>query len=189
MAKTRYTAVGLRKAVARYFAGISRTAPVTEPVPTGELDRKGRPLFEERIVHNDAGETIQRTEFLVPPTVGGLCQALGISRQTWATYADAKKHPEFAETIRAALDRLVAYLVEQTLVRNGRDTKGPIFILGQAYAEYGFGALRHEIELGPRASEAMSMRDKQRALQEIAESLRADGGWWGDGDEDAGADG
>lgn len=188
MAKTRYTAVGLRKAVERYFAGISRTAPVTEPVPTGELDRKGRPLFEERIVHNDAGETIQRTEFLVPPTVGGLCQALGISRQTWASYADDQKHPEFAETVRAARDRLVAYLVEQTLLRDGRDTKGPMFVLAQAYADYGFGE-RHEIELGPRASEAMSMRDKQAALQEIAESLRADGGWWGDGDADAGADG
>lgn len=125
--KIKYTRVGLRKAVERYFDSISRTVTLTEKAPTGEKDEYGHKVYEDRPVLNKAGEEVRVTEYLVPPTEAGLCLALGIHRSTWSNYCDKEQHPEFFDTTSRARGRLRAYLEEQALTRN--NVKGVVFLL------------------------------------------------------------
>lgn len=126
----KYNAVRLRKAVERYFDSISRHVAITEPVATGRRDEKGHMIYEDRRVTNDAGDEIERLEYLVPPTVGGLCRFLEISRDTWAEY---QKNEEFAEACKGAKDRMLAWNEEQLMSRSGKDVKGIMFNLQANY--------------------------------------------------------
>lgn len=99
MAEKKYTGRTLAKAVKRYFDSISRDAVVTEKKPTGQLDKYGHMIFEDVPVVNRLGETMTRVEFILPPTVGGLCVALGIHRSTWNDYG---KEAEYADTVAYA---------------------------------------------------------------------------------------
>ena len=110
----------------------------------------------------------------MPPTVGGLCQFLGIHRSTWAEYCDHEEHPEFSDTTTRARGRLRAYLEQQLLVR--KDVKGIIFDLqnNHGYSE------KRQVELGERASKAisahsMSMSEKKLMLEEIAREFGGGG--------------
>ena len=145
----KYTAKKLNEAVERYFKSISRTAPVTEEVPTGELDERGHKLYHQVPVVNDLNEAMLHTEFIIPPTVSGLCQYLGIHRATWARYSDPDQHPEFCDTTTRARGRMRAYLEEQLLTR--KDVRGVIFDLQN---NYGY-AERREVELGSKARAAI----------------------------------
>ncbi len=148
--ETKYkTNKALRDAVEKYFNSISRTAPVTEKVPTGELDERGHMIFETQPVMNDLGEIMLRKEYVIPPTVSGLCEYLGIHRSTWANYCDQEKHPEFFDTTTRARGRMRAYLEEQLLTR--KDVRGIIFDLQN---NYGYSEKR-EVELGTRATAAI----------------------------------
>lgn len=162
----KYTAAGLRKAVEQYFKSISRTVPVTEEVPTGELDSHGHKLFELQPVMNDLNEMMMHTEFVIPPTVSGLCEFLGIHRATWARYCDAEEHPEFCDTTTRARGRMRAYLEEQLLTR--KDVRGIIFDLqnNHGYAE------RREVELGSRAAQAIRERLPAEERAELLELLK-----------------
>ena len=145
----KYTPKSLREAVDRYFLSICRTAPVTEQVPTGELDERGHKIYETQPVMNDLGEIMLRKEYVIPPTVSGLCEYLGIHRATWNRYCDAESHPEFCDTTTRARGRMRAYLEEQLLTR--KDVRGIIFDLQN---NYGY-AEKREVELGSRAAQAM----------------------------------
>lgn len=94
----KYTERTLRKAVEAYFDSITREVAMTEKVDTGRKDADGHKIFENVPVINKRGEQVKITEYLVPPTVGGLCEALGIHRSTWAEYCDENTHPEFSDT-------------------------------------------------------------------------------------------
>lgn len=126
MAEKKYTGRTLAKAVKRYFDSISRDAVVTEKKPTGELDKYGHMIFEDVPVENRLGEVMKRIEFLLPPTVSGLCVALKIHRSTWSEYA---KDPEFADTVACAGGLMRAWLEEQSLMRQGKDFRGVEFNL------------------------------------------------------------
>lgn len=127
----RYTGKRLREAVERYFLSISRIVDITEMVPTGELDKNGHTVYAQKTVCNQLGEPAKRLEYLIPPTVGGLCMFLKIHRSTWNEWSDSEKYPEFSDTITHARGRMRAYLDQELLTR--KDVKGVIFDLENNY--------------------------------------------------------
>ncbi len=146
-----YTAVTLKRAVRRYFRSITRQVAQTEMVPTGERDEKGHMIYEPQPIINDLGEQVVVTEYILPPNVTDLCEALGIHRSTWANYCDAEQYPEFAEITEQVQARMQAWNERELLTRPGKDIKGIIFNLQQ---NYGYGGEKHEMELSGGALEA-----------------------------------
>lgn len=160
----KYTALALKRAVDAYFNGISREVVVTEQVDSGQRDERGHVIYVPVAVKNRLGEEMRHVEYLVPPTVGGLCEHLGIHRSTWADWCDAKRFPEFADTTTRARGRMRAYLEEQLLVR--KDVKGIIFDLQN---NYGMSEKR-EIELGSSAAAVVAagtLSERKAALDEL----------------------
>lgn len=157
----KYTKKGLEKAVKGYFDSISRKVRA--------LDDDGE------AVYNDAGESIWVTEYIRPPTVGGLCLYLGIDRSTWQNYADRSLHPEFQEITAYARMRMEAYLEEQLVTRE-KNVQGLIFNLQN---NYGWREKR-EVELGGETRRTvadstqavpMSIAEKVALLAEQREAL------------------
>lgn len=170
----KYNKKTLEEAVERYFASITRIVTMTELIETGERDDKGHKIFERRPITNSLGEEAKVEEYIVPPTVGALCQHLEIHRSTWAEYCDPEKHPEFSDTTTRARGRLRTYLEQQLLTR--KDVKGIIFDLqnNHGYSE------KRQVELGERAGKAISvgtmpMSEKKLMLEEIAREFGGGG--------------
>ena len=132
-AKKKYTAKALAKAVETYFRSISREKVVTEEVPTGELDSMGHKVYEQKPVLNALGQELTFTEYLIPPTVGGLSAFLGIHRSTWFAWCDASVYPDYKDITQDATDRIHAYLEKESLTRPGKDLKGVTFNLEHNY--------------------------------------------------------
>lgn len=126
--KRAYTKKRLKEEVERYFATITRMVKVTEKVDTGRRDKSGHVIYEQKPVTNQLGQQLEVVEYLVPPTVGGLCEFLGIHRDTWHEYCQQE---EFSDTTTRAQGRLRAYREEQLLIR--KDVKGIIFDLENNY--------------------------------------------------------
>ena len=133
MGERKYTARSLKKAVERYFASITRIVPLTEPKDSGARDKMGHVIYEQVPVINSLGQQVEITEYIVPPSVGGLCEALGIHRATWANYCDRDKNPEMFDTTTQAQGRMRAWNEQQLLTRSGKDIKGIIFNLENNY--------------------------------------------------------
>ena len=131
--KRKYTPSGLKRAVERYFKSISRERVLTEPEPTGELDKYGHEICRQVPVVNALGEPLTYTEYLLPPSVGDLSIALGIHRSTWNAWCDHDAYPEFTEITTWATDRMHAYLSRESLTRSGKDLKGVLFNLENNY--------------------------------------------------------
>ena len=171
MARPRkYSKKALREAVDRYFDSITRMVAVTEKQDRGRRDDKGHIVFDEVPVTNRLGEQVEVLEYVVPPTVGGLCEALGIHRSTWAEWCDPNKHPEYSDTTTHARGRMRTWCEEQLLIR--KDVKGIIFNLQNNY-DY---KERHEVDLGPGAAKAvstagMTMAEKMEMLKSVAEEF------------------
>lgn len=170
----KYTKKSLDEAVEHYFSSITRVVTLTELVETGERDDKGHKIYERVPIINALGEEAMAEEYIVPPTVGGLCAALGIHRSTWAEWCNAEEYPEFSDTTTRARGRIRAYLEQQLLTR--KDVKGIIFDLqnNHGYCE------KHHMELGDRASRAVSaaampMSEKKELLEEIAREFGGGG--------------
>lgn len=160
-----YTPRTLKKAVERYFASISRTVPVTEPIPTGKLDRYGHPVFEYVQVKNCLGEDVYKTEYLIKPSCAGLARFLGIHRSTWDNYHDKDVYPEFQDVVEDAEDRIFAWTHEQLLTRSGKDVKGIVVELEHSW---GYKQERPEdLTTGMRTEED----PLTKALKEEARSL------------------
>lgn len=169
----KFTPGKLAAAVQRYFDSISRDIQVCDKVPTGELDRYGHPLFRDEPAYNRLGKPIMRQEFLEPPTVSGLCLALGIHRSTWAEYA---KDAEYSDTTTYAQGVMRAWNEQQLLTRSGKDVRGIEFNLSN---NFGFRD-KVEVELGEQsrkavAREPMTLEERRRLLEEIASE-------WNDGE-------
>ena len=162
-----YTSRTLKKAVDRYFASITRTVPVTEPKPTGKLDRYGHPVFEYVQVENSLGEKVFTTEYLIKPSRAGLARFLGIHRSTWDNYHDPEVYPEFQEIVEDADDRIFAWTHEQLLSRSGRDVKGIVVEL-----EHSWGykqESRADISFGTRTEDdplTKALKEEARCLDD-----------------------
>lgn len=170
----KYTERTLRKAVEEYFDSITREVAMTEKVDTGQKDADGHKIFENVPVINKRGEQVKITEYLVPPTVGGLCEHLGIHRSTWAEYCDENAHPEFSDTTTRTRGRMREYLEQQLLIR--KDVKGVIFSLQN---NYGYTE-RREVDFGPQASRALTaaavpMEEREEILRELYQEFSREG--------------
>ena len=109
------SAGALEAAVAGYFRSISRTVTAEE---------RGAPIL------TDGGEPIRFREYVVPPTVWGLCEYLGISRATWECFCDPQRHPEFRSAAALARDLMQDWSQRALLSR--KDVRGLIYILQNA---------------------------------------------------------
>ena len=170
----KYTERTLKKAVEAYFDSITREVGLTEKVDTGRKDADGHKIFEDVPVINRSGEQVKITEYLVPPTVGGLCEALGIHRSTWAEYCDEQLHPELSDTTTRTRGRMREYLEQQLLTR--KDVKGIIFSLQN---NYGYTE-RREVDFGPQASRALTaaavpMEEREAILRELYQEFQREG--------------
>lgn len=125
-----YSPEQLDKAVERYFRKITRLSTVTELVPTGNLDKYGHEIMEQKPVKNRDGEEIQQLEYLVTPCVSSLCSFLGISRSTWASYCQIS---EYSDTTTRARGRFQNYLEQENLERDDKHLKGIQFDLMNNY--------------------------------------------------------
>ena len=123
----------LREAVTAYFDSISRIRTVMEVYNTGEKDKWGHFVQEQRPVTNAMGEPMKEREYVIPPTVGGLCGYLGISRDTWAAYCNREANPQFAETTAWAREQLLSWREKELMTRSDKDVKGLLFDLQVNY--------------------------------------------------------
>lgn len=165
----KYTEAKLRKQVGRYFDSISRTITVTERKDTGDRDDKGHVIWEEVDIVNNLGEPLQKREYIIPPTVGGLCEYLGIHRSTWNDYCNEDLHPEFSDTTTRARGAMRAYLEQELLTR--KDVKGVIFDLQN---NYGYTDKR-EVEIGSETKKLMAIQNmtperREELLEKILSS-------------------
>ena len=110
------SAGALEAAVEGYFRSISRTVTAEE---------RGAPIL------NDGGEPIRYREYVVPPTVWGLCEHLGISRGTWESYCDPRRYPQFRGAAALARDLMQDWSQRALLSR--KDVRGLIYILQNAW--------------------------------------------------------
>ena len=126
----KYTPESLRRAVKKYFLSITREKKLTERVPTDEKDNDGHVIYEDKPVMNMLDEQVTVIEFVVPPSVGGICRFLGIHRSTWNEWA---KEEGFSDTVTHAQGCMQAWNEEQLLTRPGKDLKGIVFNLENNY--------------------------------------------------------
>lgn len=156
----------LRGMVEGYFKSISREKIVQEACNTGQKDARGHFITEWRPVTNNQGVTMREREYLIPPTVGGLCAYLNISRDTWARYCDRTENPQFAETTEWAREQLLAWREKELLRRSGKHIRGLLFDLR---ANYG---VSEEAAARPRALGVQEDDPITRSLKEAADALR-----------------
>lgn len=174
----------LRRQIEAYFLSISRTVPVTERVPTGELDKYGHPLFSEEPVKNDAGEVILRREYVIAPRMTALRLYLGISAATWGRYAsgemgrDEVESAEFIRVCEQARDQIEDWLRGEKLTR----TKGLAGVLHELEVNYGD---KCERRITVESSSPMSLGEVETVLREIGVQGIGEPGE-GVGDKDAG---
>jgi hypothetical protein len=143
----------------------------SEKIYTGDRDTDGHMVFEYENIKNDFGELIRYREYIIPPTVGGLCGRLGIHRGTWARYCNKDLHPELSNVTQKARERIRGYLEEQLLVR--KDVKGIIFDLqnNHGYSE------KREIKLDPKADivSGLSIKTREGELAALAREFNGKG--------------
>ena len=143
-----------------YFASISRTVEATERIETGAK------TFVEQPILSDAGEPIRYREYVVPPTLWGLCEYLGITPKTWNSYCDRLKHPEMQDAVLRA-DGLMREWKEQALLTR-KDVRGIIY-----HIQNDLGRLELPVPAEPERT-ALSLGEKRAILLEEL----------GDGDEE-----
>ena len=153
--KKSYTPKALSEAVDRYFASIRRTVAATEKVETGE---KGNRTVEERPILNDLGEPIHYREYIVAPTLWGLCEALGISPSAWAKYCDAVLCPEYREAVQRAAGLMREWKEQALLTR--KDVRGVIY-----HMQNHLGGL-DELPTGMEET-VLDLGDKRAVLREL----------------------
>ena len=128
----KYNARTLKTALNRYFRSISREVAVTEMVPTGERDENNHMIMEAVPVLNQNGEQVMKTEFLIPPTVEGMCLRLGIHDSTWNNYCKDEDQ-DMREVTQGAREIFRAWLINESLTRAGKDIRGIEFNLENNY--------------------------------------------------------
>lgn len=156
------TAAALEKAVDAYWNSISYEKPAVVCTPTGYVEEQGKPEYAMKLLTmNEDGSLNQDgtgrpktvTEFIAAPSVAGLCLFLGISRDTWASYAKDEQMGSVCERFRL---RHEAYLVDVLEQGKGKSVQGAIFSLKNNFGwaerveteHSGGGELRMRLEDG-----------------------------------------
>ena len=132
----KYMAAQFRKEVERYFNSIT----------TGEVC--GEVLTLD-------GEPLTRIVYVEPPTISGLCLALGIDRSTWQNYADPNKNPAHAKVCDHVRLRIEAYLERELLTRE-RSVQGIIFNLSNNFGWSEKHEHKQQFELGEKTREVIA---------------------------------
>lgn len=193
----KYTAKAFELAVEAYFRRITRTKRLVVAEPDGEekngvfmakTDMFGNMKNKYIQPTNAAGEPAEVTEYLIQPTISGICYDLGISRQTWSRYA---KEKGYAETVERARLRVETNL--QNLLMQKNSARGAQFSL-----QYNFGwtdksasgenLTENETD---SAVEDMPLKDKIGMLRELGLQLPGEDTGYDDqkiDDNDRGAD-
>lgn len=174
--KRKYKKEELAAKCEEYFRTISRIDYVQTQAPTGEMDSYGHMIMQLVDVLDRTGRPMTRVVYEVPPTVGGLCEFLGIHRSTWSEWTDPQKFPQYRDTVQTVRDRLRAYREEQLLT--AKNPRGIIFDLQN---NYGWSE-KSEMELGEKtrktvenAEISMTMEEKVELIRQAAQQARADG--------------
>lgn len=123
--RRKYSPRTFEKACEAYFRRRAYEVPVQRLVPNGRTNAKGLPVMEFEDVTNADGETIFVTEYSSPPSVESLCLELGITRATFANYANDERYFEICDGVKL---RIEEYLHRQ-LNRRERGLEGLIFDL------------------------------------------------------------
>ena len=114
-------AADLADAIDAYFDSISAIEDVQRVVFCG-TDENGKKIYTTATVYMRSGEPMQRTVWYTPPTVGGLCLHLGITRKTLGEYA--RRGGAFALAVERARSVIAAYLEEKISDPDIRNVKG-----------------------------------------------------------------
>lgn len=145
-------------AVEAYFDKITYMEPARHPDAwvSGKYI-KGEPILDAQ------GNEIMVTKYVVPMSVIGLQNCIGISRETWSNYSDI---PAYAEIIEYARRRIEEYL-NQMLIEMGRDNKGVIFSLEN---NFGYREKRDDTVHQTTAdiSDTLTPEEKLEALRKLS---------------------
>ena len=121
-AKRKYTtANALCEKINEYFDAIS-TEEEVERIEFRGTDEDGHKIYEPVPVFKRNGERMMRTVWYTPPTVGGMCQHLGITRKTLSEYA--RRGGAYAVAVEHARSRVVTYLEEKISDPDIKNVKG-----------------------------------------------------------------
>ena len=107
------------EAIEFYFNSICTEETVTSK--RWEKTDDGRWVEQEAPVEDKNGRPLTRVVYVTPPTVGGLCLYLGISRSAFSDYGRRRGYAEAVENARA---RILAYLEEKISDPDVRNVKG-----------------------------------------------------------------
>lgn len=123
--RRKYSKKALRDAVQAYFDSITRVVEIKERVDSGKRDSYGHIIWDLVPVKNKLDEVAKMTEYLVPPTISGLCLYLGIVSSTWSRWSDKDQYPEYREIVEEVREKLLAWRMEQVVTR--KDVRGLIW--------------------------------------------------------------
>lgn len=141
MARERkYTSKAFQIAVEQYFRSITRrkrlileepdlveTKIKGEFKPKKEVFGQASKIYRQPV--NQNGEPVEIEEYIIQPTISGICTELEISKQTWSRYSKMKG---YAETVERARLRVETYLQDRLMEKNS--ARGAQFSL-----QYNFG--------------------------------------------------
>lgn len=114
------SSAALAEAIESYFKSISAEEEVVRTVFDG-TDDSGNKKYHAEAVLNRNGESMRRIVWYTPPTIGGLCLYLGISRKTFSAYSARKA---YAAAIAHARSVVMAYLEEKISDPDIKNVKG-----------------------------------------------------------------
>lgn len=159
-----WTGARLRKKAKKYFDAITTREPMLREVPVcikddaGELipalDEFGHRKMKFTPVISADGTEVQRTIWACPPSLSGLCLALGVSQSTfnaWCSLGETdKKSAALCSAAKEARAKIEAYYVEKSLEKGA--ARGAI-----ANLEANFGwKRRREVGLDEKTRETVS---------------------------------
>lgn len=127
------TAAALGRAVDAYFSAISYEIPAVVSTPTGEVGEDGKVKWKTILLKEKTSDTgvggkpIAVTKWLRPPSMAGLMLHLGISRETWSSYAGLDGYKDVVERARA---RMEDYWTTRLA---GKGAQGAKFALSSCY--------------------------------------------------------
>ena len=114
------TPAALAEEIEKYFESISAEEDVVRTVFDGT--DSGKQKYRTEVVLNRQGEPMRRIIWYTPPTIGGLCLYLGISRKTFSAYAARKG--AYADAVAHARSVVMAYLEEKISDPDIKNVKG-----------------------------------------------------------------